>query len=112
MSLLQEQHAFSRDLVKLLEYCFSRGYEVSMGEVQRTVEQQQIYVRSGRSKTMASNHLRKCAADLFIFFQGRLLQTKQELQEIGDFWQSLDPKNSWGGNWNTFKDCPHFERRP
>lgn len=112
MSLQQEQALFSRDLVKLLEFCFSRGYAVSIGEVQRTPEQQQIYVKTGRSKTMLSNHLRKCAADLFIFLNGKLLQSKAELQEFGDFWESLSPKNSWGGNWNSFKDCPHFERRP
>ena len=112
MSLQQEQAQFTRDLVKLLEFCFSRGYDVSIGEVQRTPEQQQIYVKTGRSKTMASNHLRKCAVDLFIFLSGRLLQSKAELQPIGDFWESLGPKNSWGGNWNSFKDCPHFERRP
>jgi hypothetical protein len=23
----------------------------------------------------------------------------------------LNSKNSWGGNWKSFKDIPHFERR-
>jgi hypothetical protein len=30
---------------------------------------------------------------------------------VGDHWESLDPKNSRGGNWKSFKDLPHFERR-
>jgi hypothetical protein len=33
------------------------------------------------------------------------------LKPVGEFWESLDTKNSWGGNWNSFKDVPHFERR-
>lgn len=107
MSLGQEQEAFSRDLASLLQYAFSKGYEVRMGEVERTVEQQKIYVQTGRSKTMNSNHLRRCAADLHFTRNGELCYP----QEIGDYWESLNTKNSWGGNWNSFKDKPHFERR-
>ena len=108
MSLGNEQEKFSRDINKLLQKAFELGYEVRMGEFERTVEQQKIYVTAGRSKTMASNHLRKCAGDLHFTKNGVLCYP----QELGDFWESLDPKNSWGGNWKTFKDKPHFERRP
>jgi len=107
MSLGQEQEAFSRDISKLLTYVFTEGYEVRIGEVERTVEQQKIYVQIGRSKTMNSNHLRKCAADLHFTLKGELCYP----QEFGDYWESLNPKNSWGGNWSSFKDKPHFERR-
>jgi len=34
------------------------------------------------------------------------------LRPLGEYWQSLHPKNSWGGFWKSFKDVPHFERRP
>lgn len=112
MSLLQEQFKFSKDLHSLVEFIYQNRCEISYGEVLRTVEQQKVYVQTGRSKTMNSNHLRKCAVDLNIFRNGTLLATKADLQLFGDFWESLDPKNSWGGNWNSFKDCPHFERRP
>jgi hypothetical protein len=79
-----------------------------MGEVQRPIEMQQLYVKLGRSKTMNSNHIRKCAADLFFMKNGQLVYPK----ELGDYWESLHPKNSWGGNWRSFKDGPHYERRP
>lgn len=107
MSLGSEQEAFSRDLCQLLTHAFGHGYEVRMGEVLRPVEMQELYVRTGRSKTMDSNHIRKCAADLHFFKDGVLCYP----QELGDFWESLSPKNSWGGNWKSFKDQPHFERR-
>jgi hypothetical protein len=106
MSLGQEQQAFSRDLSKLLIKTFELGYEVRFGEVQRTVEQQQIYVSTNRSKTMESNHIRKCAADLHFVMNNEIVYPKV----LGDYWESLDPKNSWGGNWKSFKDAPHFER--
>lgn len=110
-TLREEQNIFSRDLVKLLTFLFEHGYEVSIGEVFRTPEQQKIYVDTGRSKTLYSNHLKKCAADLAIFKDGKLLTSKEELQFVGDAWEVMSAKNSWGGNWKSFKDLPHFERR-
>jgi peptidoglycan L-alanyl-D-glutamate endopeptidase CwlK len=107
MSLGQHQEAFSRDLVKLLQFAFERGYEVRLGEVLRTTEQQAIYLKTGRSKTMNSMHLKKCAADLHFTQNGNLVYP----QELGTFWESLNALNSWGGNWKSFHDAAHFERR-
>ena len=107
MTLGEHQQAFSRDLVKLMSKAFELGYEIRMGEVERTIEQQKIYVHTGRSKTMNSNHLKKCAADLHFVKAGKFCYP----QELGDYWETLDPINSWGGNWKSFKDKPHFERR-
>ena len=107
MTLGEHQQAFSRDLVKLMSKAFELGYEIRIGEVERTIEQQKIYVQTGRSKTMNSNHLKKCAADLHFVKGGELCYP----QEQGDYWETLNPINSWGGNWKSFKDKPHFERR-
>ena len=106
MSLGQEQEAFSHDLVRLLLKAFELGYEVRMGEVQRPIEMQQLYIKTGRSKTMNSMHLKKCAADLHFTKDGTLCYP----QELGEYWESFNPKNQWGGNWNSFKDYPHFQR--
>lgn len=107
MTLGEHQEAFSRNLVSLLAHAHSLGYNIRIGEVQRPVEMQKLYVRQGRSKTMNSQHLNKCAADLHFFKDKKLVYPK----ELGAFWESLDPLNSWGGNWRSFKDEPHFERR-
>lgn len=111
MSLREEQSAFAVDMVKFLSWAMSSGYEVAFGEAQRPVEMQKIYVDTGRSKTMDSYHIRKLAFDLFFFKDGKLLATKEEMQPIGNMWESMGAKNSWGGNWDSFKDIPHFERR-
>ena len=106
MTLGEHQEKFSEDLVKLLLKAFELGYKVRMGEVQRPVEMQELYIKTGRSKTMNSMHIKKCAADIHFLKDGQLCYP----QVLGDFWQSLDPINQWGGNWKSFKDQPHFER--
>lgn len=106
MTLGEHQQHFARDLVSLISHAHSLGYEVRIGEVERPIEMQQIYVRTGRSKTMNSIHIKKCAADLHFFKDGKLVYP----DELGEYWESLSPLNSWGGNWNSFKDKPHFQR--
>lgn len=112
MSLVQEQAAFLLDACQLVVAATQMGFTVTGKELGRTVDQQAIYVKSGRSTTMASNHLRNCAIDLYFFKDGKLVLDKALLQPLGDLWQSYNPKNVWGGNWHSFKDLPHFERRP
>jgi hypothetical protein len=119
MSLNSEQAAFLRDVVKLFEFIWKSGYEITAGELYRTVEQQEIYVKTGRSKTMNSMHLKRCAIDLNFFKDGNLIQDRDSIKPIGDHWESLNEKNRWGGNWrglvdsgkSQFVDIPHFERQ-
>jgi hypothetical protein len=110
MSLVDEQSAFLLDVCKLIPFATNLGFVVTGKELQRTLEQQKIYVQMGRSKTMNSNHIRCCAIDLYFFKDGKLVYDIPLLKPIGEYWESLNPKNRWGGNWNSFKDVPHFER--
>lgn len=115
MSLSKEQQAFTRDVVKLLNKAFELGYEITLGEALRTQEQQEIYIKTGKSKTSNSMHLKKCAIDLNCFKDGVLVEVPYEL---GKYWESLSPLNRWGGSWrglveankSKFVDKPHFER--
>lgn len=111
MSLVQEQAAFLLDVANLIQKATTLGWTVTGGELYRTAEQQQIYVKTGRSKTMNSNHLKRMAIDLNFFKDGKLIYDIAALKPIGTYWETLNPKNSWGGNWTSFKDVPHFERR-
>lgn len=106
MTLGQHQELFTRHLVILLTKAFTEGYEVRMGEVQRPIEMQELYMKTGRTKTMNSMHLKKCAADLHFMKDGQICYPKV----LGDYWESLDPLNQWGGNWKKFVDAPHFQR--
>jgi len=54
MSLNTEQAAFLLDACKLVQYATEQGFTVTAGELARTPEQQAIYFKTGRSKTMNS----------------------------------------------------------
>lgn len=118
MGLRDEQMAFVKDVQLLLAKAWELGFEVTFGEVARPYEMQEIYVKTGRSKTMKSSHLDRCAIDLNLFFNGKLC-TRDQIQPLGKFWESLNPKNRWGGSWrglveskqSSFVDAPHFERK-
>jgi hypothetical protein len=73
-------------------------------------EQQAIYVKTGRSKTMKSIHLKRCAIDLNFFLNGKIIWDKATIAPLGAYWESLNVKNRWGGNFSNLVDCPHFER--
>ena len=118
MSLGQEQETFARQAVQLITKAWQLGYMVRLGEVQRPIEMQQIYVNAGRSKTMDSQHIKKLAIDLVLLRDG-LVCTAAQIKPLGDWWQALDVKNRWGGSWrglveskkSSFVDAPHFERQ-
>jgi hypothetical protein len=110
MPLVNEQAEFLLDAVKLILKASEMGFTLTGGELYRSLEQQQIHFKNGRSKTMKSNHLVRCAIDLNFFKDGKLTYDKALLKPIGDYWESLNPKNRWGGNFNSIVDVPHFER--
>jgi hypothetical protein len=118
MGMVQEQAAFLLDAAELIQYATNQGYVVTAGELYRPQEMQEIYVKTGRSKTMDSQHGKRLAIDLNIFKNGVLLG-REGIKPLGDWWEAKHPKNRWGGNWrglvdqkkSSFVDAPHFERQ-
>ena len=110
MSLVDHQAAFLLDMGRLVQKATELGFVVTGGELARTPEQQAIYVKTGRSKTMNSIHLKRCAIDLNFFKNGKLVYDKVSLAPLGVYWESLHPLNSWGGNGVKLEDTPHFSR--
>jgi peptidoglycan L-alanyl-D-glutamate endopeptidase CwlK len=110
MSLSTEQAAFLLDACKLIQYATEQGFMVTGGELTRTPEQQAIYVKTGRSKTMNSIHLKRCAIDLNFFKDGKISWDKATIAPLGAYWESLNKTNSWGGNGVSLIDTPHFSR--
>ena len=110
MSLADEQAAFLLDACKLIGFATSNGWTVTGGELFRTQAQQEIYFQQGKTQTMNSNHLRRLAIDLNFLKNGQPVWDKAQLADVGAYWESLHPKNRWGGNFKTLPDVPHFER--
>ena len=111
MGLVEVQWAFLKDVAALIDFIESEGDMASGGELERTLYQQKEYLRTGKTKTLASLHMSKLAIDLAIFHDGVWLQDVPSLQKYGAFWQGLDPDNEWGGFWHSIVDTPHFQRR-
>ena len=110
MSLSKEQAGFLLDMCKLIQFATGQGFVLTAGELYRTPEQQEIYMKTGRSQTMNSLHLKRLAVDFNIFKDGKLVGDKATLAPLGAYWESLNPLNSWGGNGKKLVDCPHFSR--
>lgn len=117
-AIVSEQNDFLADIAMLIGKAQAMGFQISAGEMWRTPAQQKIYFDTGKSKTMNSKHLDRLAFDLNFFRDGKLISDKATLQPLGYWWESLNPKNRWGGSWrglvengkSNFIDCPHFER--
>lgn len=115
MSLSANQRIFTRNIGLLIAFAFSKGLELTFGEAFRTNEQQLLYVQTGKSQTMNSNHLRRLAVDFNVFVNGNLTYDWRTIKTLGDYWQTLHTANRWGGDWNKnnikdgFIDTPHFE---
>ncbi len=110
MSLVKEQAEFLRDVCRLVEYASDTGWVVTGGELWRSPEQQAVYVKTGRSNTLQSNHLRRLAVDLNFFKGGQLVYDIEQIRPLGIFWENLHDRNRWGGNFKSLVDVPHFER--
>ena len=102
------------DLVKVVQEAI-KITEVDFGVVEglRTIEKQREYVQKGASKTMNSRHLTGHAVDLAAYIGGEVRWDWPLYHKIADAMKkasmSLNIPIVWGGDWETFKDGPHFE---
>jgi hypothetical protein len=108
--LFQSQQKFAQYFAKLLLWIpTNKGWSVTLGEVKRPHEMQEIYLREGKSKIRHSLHEDSVAADIYFFIDGVYQDKSEQYKPIGDYWKSLDPKNVWGGDWVTIHDGNHIQ---
>lgn len=111
MSLSSKQRLFTKNIGLLILEAYRIGIGLSFGHAYRSIEEQTRLLNEGKSTTMNSKHLKRLAVDFNFFIDGILTYEKRDIQELGDYWESLNIKNKWGGNWITFIDTPHFEMK-
>jgi peptidoglycan LD-endopeptidase CwlK len=106
------------DLVRIVDRASEmRSFMVVQGL--RTLEEQRRLYALGKSRTMRSRHLTGHAVDLapLVDLDG---DGDTELSWNADhFWpiaeamkgaaEYLKVPITWGGDWPSFRDCPHFE---
>ncbi len=102
------------DLVKVIERAIElSAVDFTVLEGVRTIERQKTLLAQGATKTLRSRHLTGHAVDLGAYIDGRIdwswppydtiaAAMKQAAEELGI-------ALTWGGDWKTFKDGPHFQ---
>jgi len=108
-NLNQLQFQFSRNVCQLIQFANTQGYEITIGEVLRTQEQQKIYLKEGKSKTLNSYHLKKLAIDIHLFKNGKYLTANNDYAILAKHWEQLHSNNVAGYYWGW--DANHFEMR-
>ncbi len=83
----------------------------------RTLAQQREYVAAGKSQTMNSKHLTGDAVDLTVLDDhGKPTWEWPLYVQLAGVMKSVARKQlvhiTWGGDWKTLKDGPHFELTP
>lgn len=85
-------------------------FDVIISEGLRTKEKQAEYVRKGASKTMNSRHLTGHAVDLIPAEDSTAWPLYHKLAAvIKAAAKQAGVPITWGGDWKTFKDGPHWE---
>lgn len=101
-------------LVKLMEEVLSISpYDFGITEGLRTIEKQKEYVRTGKSQTMNSYHLKGKAVDIVVYKDGEVTWDLKYYKEIAKIVKETATekglKITWGGDWKTLVDGPHFQ---
>lgn len=98
MSLRSKQSNFSLMIAELIQWAYTQGYEITLGDAYRdprlhgAVGEKQGY---GRSK---SNHKSRLAMDLNLFKDGEYLPETEDHEPLGLKREEMG--GSWGGRFN------------
>ena len=102
------------DLVRVVKQAIIlTPIDFAVTEGVRTIERQKMLVESGASRTMNSQHLVGRAVDLAAFVDGKVSWDLPLYHKLAQAMKAAANycmvEIRWGGDWENFKDCPHFE---
>jgi peptidoglycan L-alanyl-D-glutamate endopeptidase CwlK len=87
--------------------------DFSITEGLRTKERQKELFSAGKSQTMNSRHLTGKAVDIAVLFDGAITWDFAKYQIVASHVKKVAKELGidivWGGDWQSFKDGPHFE---
>lgn len=102
------------DLVKVIEHAITlTRIDFTVLEGLRTTERQRMLFDTGASKTMNSRHLSGHAVDIAPLLNGVVSWDWPLYYPLADTIkasaQELRVNIEWGGDWQSFKDGPHWQ---
>ena len=101
-------------LVEVVKLAITKSpLDFSISEGLRTVERQKELVAQKKSQTMKSRHLIGEAVDICILLDGKANWDFDNYHIVANVFKDcaaeLGIKITWGGEWTTLKDGPHFQ---
>lgn len=107
MTLREKQSLFARYVALLIQEAENRGFEVTLGEAWRSVEEAARLAKLGKG-IKTSLHTLRLAIDINLFKDGVYLSSTESHRPLGEWWESLSHDDivfAWGGR---FKDGNHY----
>ncbi len=103
-----------KDLARIVRRALQLStIDFSVLEGRRSLERQTLLYASGATKTLNSRHLTGHAVDLGAWVGGAVRWDWPLYENINQAMQlaatELCVPVAWGGNWQSFKDGPHFQ---
>lgn len=107
----------NEDLVKVVKLAIERSpLDFSITEGLRTVERQKELVAQKKSQTMKSRHIVGEAVDICVLIDGKANWDLANYRKVADVFKAcakeLGVTITWGGDWKTLVDGPHFQIEP
>ena len=111
---LDKMNGVNSKLVILMKEAIKNSpYDFKITEGLRTVERQKELVKTGKSKTMNSYHLKGKAVDIAVLIDNKITWDFKYYNEVANHIKEVAKRLgyviTWGGDWKTFKDGPHFQ---
>lgn len=104
------------DLIAVVKECADKGvmpFTFGVSEGLRTMANQKIAVASGKSQTLNSRHLDGHAVDLVVLIHGKVTWDWPPYHTLAHQMKAAAARCNipitWGGDWTTLKDGPHYE---
>ena len=117
MKLSELQSIFAVNVAKLILFINEQGHTCRFGEAWRTPEQAKWNAERGIG-IVNSLHCDRLAVDLLLSKDGVWITTREPYIPFGQYWESLNSLNRWGGDFNNNEiedkgdgDPNHFETR-
>ena len=102
MTLRQKQSEFAWLVSELIKQAYKLGYELTLGETYRSVEESNRLAALGKG-IKNSLHTQRLAIDINLFKDGKYLTKNTDHQTLGEWWESKSTDEytcHWGGRFN------------
>ena len=107
MTLSQRQRLFTRLFAEFTVWAYEEGYEFTFGDAFRDPRNHGEFGIKQSYGAANSYHKRRLAVDLNLFIDGQYQRTTKAFIPLGEKWESMDPKCTWGGRFKN-PDGNHF----